>query len=69
MSKITTSIPFPAGQKPAFDETPSGFPGIQSFKPNAAMQQQLLADMQRIYPGLVLVDGKMTLPSMMKKGR
>jgi len=59
---MTNSIKVPAGQKPAFDKVAPRFAGCETFKPNEAMQAQIFADMQKAFPGLTLVDGKMTLP-------
>jgi hypothetical protein len=63
---MTSKISVPAGQIAGFDEVPGPFPGIQSFKPNAAMQQKILEDTQKAFPGLYLdANGVMQLP---KKG-
>lgn len=61
MTKITTRIDVPTGQKATFNEVPSGIAGVKSYKPNAAMQQEILEAVQKRFPGLVLVDGVMTL--------
>ena len=66
MAKITTRIEVPVGQVAAFKEVAPIFKGAHSFKPNAAAQQEILEAMQKRFPGLVLVDGIMTLAKDVK---
>lgn len=56
-------IKVPVGQKPDFIETDGPFRGVQSFKPNEAMQQELVDAMKARFPGLYLdANGTMRLP-------